>query len=94
MEGRAHTAVTGASPEDRAPFFVCLSTSVGSSTAHLLPNRDERVGMAQREREMRLSSRQEGYGCGPPPITSVIDDIRPSVSRHLAALYKTAASVL
>lgn len=43
----AHTGVTEASPEYWVPFFVCLSTSVGSLTAHLLPNRDERVGIVQ-----------------------------------------------
>lgn len=43
----AHTGVTGASPEDWLPFFVRLSISAGSSTANLLPNRDELVGIVQ-----------------------------------------------
>lgn len=42
-----HTGVTEISPEDWVPFFLCLSTSVGNLTAHLLPNRDERVGIVQ-----------------------------------------------
>lgn len=71
---------------------------MGSSTAHLLPNRDELVGIVQgRGRCCFLqaggATEEEGYGCRLPTITTVIDYIHHIVSQHLTVLYITAAWV-
>lgn len=65
-----HTGVTGASSEDWLPFFVRLSISVGSSTANLLPNRDELVGIVQRRGRRRRGNegRDTASGCLPSPV--------------------------